>query len=482
MAIYLGRKGYSILKENLDISEQELIRKELKVTPFVPKSSPVKPQPFCVYRESQKKLYIPRFYGYKHYGQPPISKLPIGDKINIEFNGSLRSHQIEASTAFLKCAKNEGCGLLELFCGAGKTVTALSILAELGVKTLIIVHKTFLMNQWTERIGQFLPNARVGRIQGETMDVENKDIVLGMLQSISMKEYPGTLLDGFGFTIIDEVHHISAEVFSRALFKVVTRYMLGLSATMKRKDGLTRVFKMFLGEVVYKKEREHTEGVVIKAIHYSNNSESYMKEHLNFRGHVNYSSMIKQLCEFVPRSEFIIQLLQAILTWHDGQQIMIIGHNRSLLMYLFDRIKEIGFATAGYYLGGMKEADLKLSESKKIIVATYAMAAEGLDIKTLTTLVMVTPKTDVCQAVGRILRRQAAQHLVIDIVDAHPIFKRQWSKRLSFYKKQRYKIYEGTHESYKKNEWELLEARKKRSKKNNMKSGLHIGKCLILDD
>ena len=110
------------------------------------------------------------------------------------------------------------------------------------------------------------------------------------------------------------------------------------------------------------------------------------------------------------------------------------------------------------------------------------MAAEGLDIKTLTTLVMVTPKTDVCQAVGRILRRQAAQHLVIDIVDAHPIFQRQWSKRLSFYKKQRYKIYEGTHESYKKNEWELLEARKKRSKKNNMKSELHIGKCLILDD
>ena len=116
MAIYLGQKGYSIVKECLDISEQELIRKELKVTPFVPKSSPVKPQPFCVYRESQKKLYIPRFYGYKHYGQPPISKLPIGDKINIEFNGSLRSHQIEASTAFLKCAKNEGCGLLELFC------------------------------------------------------------------------------------------------------------------------------------------------------------------------------------------------------------------------------------------------------------------------------------------------------------------------------------------------------------------------------
>jgi superfamily II DNA or RNA helicase len=338
------------------------------------------------------------------------------------------------------------------------------------------------MNQWTERIAQFLPSARVGRIQGETMDVENKDIVLGMLQSISMKEYPASLLDGFGFTIIDEVHHISAEVFSRALFKVVTRYMLGLSATMKRKDGLTRVFKMFLGDVVYKKEREHTEGVMVKAIHYEHNSEEYMKEHLNFRGHVNYSSMIKQLCEFIPRSEFIIQLLQNILTWHDGQQLMVIGHNRSLLMYLFERISQIGFATAGYYLGGMKEADLKMSESKNIIIATYAMAAEGLDIKTLTTLVMVTPKTDVCQAVGRILRRQAAQHLVVDIVDAQPIFKRQWAKRLSFYKKQHYKIYESTKDIYMKDEWEELEGRKKRSKKANMKSNLHIGKCLILDD
>ena len=192
--------------------------------------------------------------------------------------------------------------------------------------------------------------------------------------------------------------------------------------------------------------------------------------------------MIKQLCEFVPRSEFIIQLLQDILTWHDGQQIMVIGHNRSLLMYLFDRIMDIGFATSGFYLGGMKEADLKMSESKNIIIATYAMAAEGLDIKSLTTLVMVTPKTDVCQAVGRILRRKAARHLVVDIVDAHPIFKRQWAKRLSFYKKQRYKIYEATEESYKKNEWVQLEGRKKRLKKANMKSDLHIGKCLILDD
>ena len=86
-----------------------------------------------------------------------------------------------------------------------------------------------------------------------------------MLQSISMKEYPISLFSDFGLTIVDECHHISAEVFSRSLFKIVTKYTLGLSATMKRKDGLTSVIKMFLGDVVYKKVREGEDNVLVKS-------------------------------------------------------------------------------------------------------------------------------------------------------------------------------------------------------------------------
>jgi superfamily II DNA or RNA helicase len=78
------------------------------------------------------------------------------------------------------------------------------------------------------------------------MDVIGKDIVIGMLQSISLKDYPDWIFDDFGLTIVDECHHISSEVFSNSLFKLVTKYMLGLSATMNRKDGTTHVFKMFL--------------------------------------------------------------------------------------------------------------------------------------------------------------------------------------------------------------------------------------------
>ena len=89
------------------------------------------------------------------------------------------------------------------------------------------------MRQWIERIEQFLPDAKVGKIQAKTIDVEDKDIVICMLQSLSMKEYNKELFKGYGLTIVDECHHISAEVFSRAFFKIVTKYTLGLSATIK---------------------------------------------------------------------------------------------------------------------------------------------------------------------------------------------------------------------------------------------------------
>ena len=77
-----------------------------------------------------------------------------------------------------------------------------------------------------ERIEQFLPNARVGKIQAKTIDVDDKDIVLCMLQSLSMKDYPKEIFYDFGFTIVDECHHLGAEVFSRAFFKIVTKYAL----------------------------------------------------------------------------------------------------------------------------------------------------------------------------------------------------------------------------------------------------------------
>jgi len=448
---YLGQKGYTISKNELTIEQQKQIRNDLTIKPYVPGApGGGGSNTFPAYRESSNKMYVPLYYGIENYGLPAAYKISEGTNINLEFTGSLRENQELVVKTYMdhvnKCVY--GGGLLELPCAFGKTVLAINIISRIKKKTFIIVHKEFLMNQWIERIQQFLPKARVGKIQGQIIDIDDKDIVIGMLQSLSMKEYPSSIFESFGLTIIDEVHHISSEVFSNSLFKLVTKNMLGLSATMNRKDGTTKVFKMFLGDVVFKGKRDEERNVTVRAIEYYVNDEEFNKVVMDYRGNPAYSTMISKLCEYNRRSEFILKVLSDMLLENPLQQIMILAHNKNILKYLHDAIAHRNIATVGYYVGGMKEAALKETETKKIVIATYAMAAEALDIKTLTTLIMATPKTDIEQSVGRILREKHSSPVVVDIIDSHELFKNQWQKRRKFYCKENYKIIHTTSDKY----------------------------------
>jgi superfamily II DNA or RNA helicase len=245
----------------------------------------------------------------------------------------------------------------------------------------------------------------------------------------------------YSYPIVHNCHHIGAEVFSRSLFKIVTKYMMGLSATMDRKDGLTHVFKKFIGDVAYKLERDNSdEHVLVKTIKYYNDDEEFSNVELNYKGQVHYSVMISKICQFNLRSEFIIKVLEYELKLHPEQQVMILAHNKSLLKYLFEAIQHRNIATVGYYVGGMKEKALKETENKQVVIATYAMAEEALDIKTLSALILATPRTNVTQAVGRILRIKHKNPVVYDIIDQHDFFKVQYYKRQKFYKKCKYRI------------------------------------------
>jgi superfamily II DNA or RNA helicase len=467
-ATYLGQKGYTIYKESLSISEQHFIREALTVKPYVPKSLGAA-ESFPIYQESNTKIYMPRYFGQEHYGIPDDVRIDEGKDINLTFTGVLRDYQQKAVATYIKEVNKPGefggGGLLELGCGQGKTVIALHILSLLKKKTLIVVHKGFLLDQWKERIAEFLPTAKIGRIQGQIIDIDGKDIVIGMLQSLSMKAYPRDLFNDFGLTITDEVHHISSEVFSRSLQTIVTKYSLGLSATMQRKDGLTKVFKMYLGNVAYKAKRDTTIKVLVKAIKYCVEDTEFNKTELDYRGNIKYSTMISKLCKFNRRSEFIINVIKTELEKKPNQQMIILGHNKNLLVYLYQAIEHRKIASVGYYLGGMKDKDLKKSETKKIIVATYAMAAEGLDIKTLTTAVFVTPRTDITQAEGRILRTKDTDPMIIDILDTHSVFHRQWEKRKKYYMKNKYTIIHTNNDLYESDQWVTIEKEKKKKAK-----------------
>ena len=557
---YLGPKGYTVLKKDLPIRTQLYIKEHLTIKPFTPGAPTFAGNSFPCYRESNNKIYLPRYYGIELFGQPKRFNVSDGETINLEFNGTLRDYQvpvIDKTLAFLR-DNSYSCGLLELYCAWGKTTGALHLISNLlsrgtGLKTLIIVHKEFLMNQWIERIQQFIPCARIGKIQGMTIDIENKDIVLCMLQSLVLKDYSSETFSSFGLTIIDEVHHISSETFSNALFKVVTRHMIGLSATMDRKDGTTDAFKMFLGNVIHKAERKTTFEVEIRGIKFLTNDEEYNETITSWDGKPQISSMISKVCEYSRRTEFIIDVIKDFIRKNDVSkeqyllnkqqmdecvpncemcgrndnylmkntccecvkycmtclnsikpevvevinkktsekkqmkkspkcpncqkslkyeqnyienpdvkpiqetQSIILAHNLNILEYIYNKFICKNLASVGYYVGGMKEVELKKSENKQVILATYAMANEGLDIATLNAEFLITPKTDVVQTIGRVLRAKHAINdpIIYDIYDAHEVFVRQWSKRKSYYKKQGYKIVETDSNKYKTQQWKI---------------------------
>ena len=450
---YIGKKGYTIPKAELPKGEEEFLKKDLFVKPFVPGAQFGNPNDqsaaFPVYRENNNKMYLPRFYGIQRYGVPDRCDIEEGHDIDVPFELSLRDYQVKIVDIYCNYvskplskdnAQPGGGGILEVPCGRGKTIMALNIISKLKKKTLILVHKEFLMNQWIERMNDFLPTARIGKIQGPVFDIEEKDVVIGMIQSLYDKEYPSNAFSSFGLTIIDEVHRIGSEQFSRTLFKTITPYMLGISATVERKDKLTKVLYMFIGGKIYEEKREEDDPVCVRAIEYKSDDPEFNNVELDYRGNTKFSSMIVKLCAFGPRSDFIVNVLRDLLEEHPENQIMILCQNKSLLTYLYEAINYREIASVGYYIGGMKQVKLQETETKKIVLATYAMAAEALDIKTLATLVMVSPKTDIVQSVGRILRVKHKHPIIVDIVDMHENFQKQWLQRRRFYKKCNYRI------------------------------------------
>ena len=461
---YLGCRGYCIDKKSIDERAKQFIKKQLVAKPQTMNMGFSNQDPgYPIYMESANKFYVPRVFGIKHFGFPKKVKIDSGKPINLKFDGILREYQMDIINTYMQhigltpdnnsiepCLKyGIGGASIEVGCGRGKTVMALKIIELVAKKTRIIVHKEFLKNQWIERIQQFLPTAKVGCIQGQIIDVDDCDIVIIMLQSLSQKEYPDIIFRDFGLTIVDECHHISSEVFSRALQTNITAYSLALSATMERKDGLTWVFTSFLGELVYREAKRKEDDVLVKAIRFHvDNDDEFNEVELDIRGNVKYSTMITKLCNFNTRSEFIVKVIAKELEINPEQQIILLSQNRSLLTYLETAIKYRNVCSVGYYVGGMKPQHLKESESKTVILATYQMAAEALDIKSLTTLILATPKTDIIQASGRILREKHENPLIIDIVDSHDVFKRQFEKRKLFYLEQNYTVLKTECEKY----------------------------------
>ena len=432
----LTLQGYQIPKDH----REAMLKKALTVRPF----SIVKPQfqpKYKVWHEDAKSLYLPKHFGIERYGQVPEREVDKTPDVHWQFAGSIRPAQLPVVNSFLLPEPHDG--ILSLHTGGGKTVCALYIASRLKVPTLVVVHNTFLRDQWVDRIRAFLPKARIGRVQADVVDVQDKDVVIVMLQTLSMKELNGNLFHPIGLVIVDECHHIASEVFVQALPKVTSRYMLGLSATPDRKDKLMFAIHWFLGPLLYKSDTGDSVDtqVRVEMYEYENNDPEFNEIVVSSQGMVSVPIMVNKLTACEDRTKWLIRILADVM--EEGRQVLVLSdrvqHCKDILDGLPSDLKEQACILSQAV---KSEVRTEYCKTKTILIATYSMCKEGFDVPTLNTLVMATPRPDIDQIVGRILRVEkagrAVHPLIVDIVD--PQFKRQFGARNTLYKKRQYRV------------------------------------------
>ena len=445
---YMSTRGYAIPKTAGNAQLIEQLKSDLMVVPKVNAAVTfVEPTPFALYRESESVMYIPKYYGLSKYGIPERSKLGSGENApGLVFEGGLREEQMVPVNKFIEAARNPAKmgGIISIGCGGGKTVIGLYLASVFKKRTLIVCHKEFLMNQWRERIEQFLPAARIGRIKQKHVDVDSRDIVIASLQSLAMREYDKNILASFGFVVYDECHHNGAEVFSQCMLKMTVPITLGLSATLNRKDGLRKVFEWYLGKPVYEKKKAQDKNLIVKMVKYYDTCPDYSQERLMWNGKRNAPQMLNAICAHKPRNAVILDALASVLKEEPGRRTIILSDRRNHLTELAKEIAARKLGSVGFYVGGMKQDDLKISEGRDIILGTYMLVSEGFDVPALNTLVFASPISSIEQSIGRIQRQKPEDRLytplVIDLWDDFSSYRTQGFTRIKFYKKNGYDV------------------------------------------
>jgi hypothetical protein len=342
---------------------------------------------------------------------------------------------------------NDQSHIVEASTGFGKTFCALNIAAQMKVKTLIVVTKEDLLTSWPKEVAKFFPQVtKVGVIQQNKCETDC-NIVVAMVHSLAQREYDFDRSE-FGLIIFDEVHHMAAETFSRVAAMFPAKYRLGFSATPQRSDGKDPVFHGHIGKVMVKaKLIPMPPKVLIKRTGWKLPRVMRRDSHGNLTRVQLPHEAGKLMHVYVAmaqdgvRNNLIAQI--AVQAYNKGRWAIVMSElaEDKHLGILREICKQMGVPDGemAYYKGGMKKADLEIAKTKRLVFCTYGMTSEATDVPWWDLAILATPRANVMQAAGRVLREHPGkpQPVIIDLVDDD-------SAILEGYYKARLKQYTGS--------------------------------------
>ena len=311
--------------------------------------------------------------------------------------------------------------------GFGKTAVAAAVISKRSVKTLILVHKTILLEQWANRLSEYFQiDIKSIGILGKGKKKLNGNLDVATLQSLKNR---AELIEDYSQIIIDEAHHMPAVSFEIPLKRFKGKYVLGLSATPKRKDGMEAIMYLQCGDIVHESIRKNTVKHTLKTI---------TTQYDTFMDH--FSMMLGEITEDEIRNRQIIDEIMK----HPERKILVLSERVEHLNILWHML-EVEDIDAVLLYGGLKTKEKRTqfekTEDASIILSTSSYIGEGIDIGHLDTIIFTMPISypeRIIQYLGRI-GRQGQQCLAIDFIDSSvPMLKSSFNKRMRGYKKMGY--------------------------------------------
>lgn len=451
-----------LLKKQLPPGGLEKIKNKFTIRPRRTHPKQDDPLSVAMYIEEDERIGIPRSYFLERRRLEHKLSFDTSDgrPLDMQFEGTLRSYQQDAVKDILRNREAGGMGgLVQAAPGWGKTVVSLGIWTKLNCSAIVIVNKSFLLRQWIKRIkgsqnkaGEiirpgFVPGARVGIVQGSKLEYgEDYDITIAMIHTLSHRvdTLPSDFWSAFGLVITDEVHRIGAPTWGQVVPRFTAKYRLGVTATPRRKDRAENVFFWHIGEILHVSVVKR----IVPRLRRIFTNLAFKSTRSWDANRASKESLIRKLVVDKERNDLITNELRYAA--EKGRKIIVLSERRIHLEILEEKFKKINPiktmikegrevsmpVTMAYYVGGMKEEELDISESADVIWSTYQMASEALDIPSLDTAFLVSPWSDVEQSVGRIMREFEDKEppVISDFIDGGvPEFAKLWNKRKEFY-------------------------------------------------
>ena len=367
---------------------------------------------------------IPFNYYYHHLEH--IERIPNADfkPLSLKFEGNLLPRQKEVKDECIETLNRTGSVVLSLHTGFGKTVMAIYLASKIKVQTIIICHRKIIMDQWVQSINKYIPTATV-RVLGEKMKrgykgPEEQDVDFLICNVINIPKKDRNYFKNFGLVVIDEIHTICTESFSRGLLYLFPDYIIGLSATPFRSDGMDRLIEIFCGpEIIYRKLYRPFNAYKIK-------TGFKPKTELNVSGTLDWNSVLEDQAINKDRNNLIANICRYFI----NRNILVLVKRKEHAEILKNMLLQYG-EDVDMFTGDSKECNYNC----RILVATYSISGVGFDHPRLDLLIGAADVLEnFTQYIGRIFRRDDVSAIYIDLVDEMSTIKKHSLERLKICK------------------------------------------------